>query len=96
MYVYYRQCYKIMKPACVFPIEVELGITLDPSRQVSHDHDISSHDKPSLSHDTEGEHENTTVDDLLLPSLATPTDEPKPHPQSVVDDLLTLPQSSEP
>ena len=91
MYVYYRQCYKIMKPACVFPIEVELGITLDPSRQESHDQDPSSHEQ---SH--EGEHDNTTVDDLLLPSLAMPTDEPKPHPQSGIDDLLSLPQSSEP
>ncbi len=26
MYIYQRQCYKVLKPAAVFPIEVELGI----------------------------------------------------------------------
>lgn len=91
MYVYYRQCHKIMKPACVFPIEVELGINLDPSRYESHD-PVVSHDE---SHDVDKPDENGD-DDLLLPSLALPTDELTAHPQMGVDDLLSLPQTSEP
>ena len=26
MYVYHRQCYKVLKPAAVFPIEIQLGL----------------------------------------------------------------------
>lgn len=29
MYIYYRQCHRALKPAAVFPIEVELGINLE-------------------------------------------------------------------
>ena len=29
MYIYYRQCHRTLKPAAVFPIEVELGINLE-------------------------------------------------------------------
>ena len=32
MYIYYRQCYRSLKPAAVFPIEVELGVNLDVKR----------------------------------------------------------------
>ncbi|XP_064406147.1 PRKCA-binding protein-like isoform X2 [Halichondria panicea] len=88
MYVYYRQCHKIMTPACVFPIEVELGINLDPYR-------YESHDPPPVSPDI-NKPEDIGVDDLLLPSLATPTGDMKPHPPSSIDELLSLPQSSEP
>ena len=28
MYIYYRQCHRSLKPAAIFPIEVELGINL--------------------------------------------------------------------
>ncbi len=122
MYVYYRQCHKIMKPACVFPIEVELGINLDPNRYeshypishdeshdplpVSHDeshdplpishdesHDLISHDE---SHDVDKLDEDNSNGDLLLPSLALPTEELKPHSLIGIDDLLSLPQFSEP
>ena len=33
MYVYTWQCYKILKPAAIFPIEVQLGVDLLPSRK---------------------------------------------------------------
>ncbi len=78
-----------MTPACVFPIEVELGINLDPYRYESRDLPPVS---PDQSHNIDKPEEN-----LLLPSLATPTDEMKPpHPPTSIDDLLSLPQSSEP
>ncbi len=101
MYVYYRQCHKIMKPACVFPIEVELGINLDTGRYESHDLLPVSHDKShDESHDTEKPDKENGNDDLLLPSLALPTtDESYPHPPvgGGVDDLLSLsPQTNEP
>ena len=96
MYVYYRQCFKIFKPAAIFPIEVELGVSSDYTRQSSEP--TESHDYTTVSHDTshDDSSKDNSLDDLLLPSLALPPSESKPHPPSEVDDLLVQAHDFEP
>ena len=93
MYVYYRQCHRALKPAAIFPIEVELGF--DPLQSV-HDHHSESHDRAIESHDNtdSGSHDQKESKelsdnplDLLLPSV--------PLPPSSVSAPPTDPQESE-
>ena len=86
MYVYYRQCHRALKPAAIFPIEVELGF--DPLQSV-HDHHSESHDDTdSRSHDQKESKElSDNPLDLLLPSV--------PLPPSSVSTPPTDPQESE-
>ena len=79
MYVYYRQCHKSLKPAAVFPIEVELGIDL---QTLSSQYREGTHDVSSESHNqVEDEHPNSEENikseeellDLLLPDVPPPT-----------------------
>ena len=102
MYVYYRQCYRALKPAAIFPIEVELGF--DPMQSThygeshdidskSHDNDPGSHDAESESHDQKKEEElNDDQMDLLLPSVPLPpptSSAPPTDPQeSEIDRIL--------
>ena len=96
MYVYYRQCYKILKPAAIFPIEVELGVSSDYTRQSSES--TESRDYTTVSHDQSHDEpsKDTSLDDLLLPSLALPPSESKPHPPGEIDDLLVQSHDFEP
>ena len=95
MYVYYRQCHRALKPAAVFPIEVELGFDPMQSTQPpeSHDSDTRSHDIDSESHDQKKEEELTDDQmDLLLPSVPLPpssSSAPPTDPQeSEIDRIL--------
>ena len=64
MYIYYRQCYRSLKPAAIFPIEVELGINLkDPSKR--NEELVESHDFNDKSCDPEDQSQ-PPIDDLLL------------------------------
>ena len=100
MYVYYRQCHKALKPAAIFPIEVELGF--DPLQSV-HDQSSGSHDTADESHDSEGgsgdkkEEENKELNDdnsldLLLPSVPLPPSNQQAPPtdpqESEIDRIL--------
>ena len=95
MYVYYRQCYRALKPAAVFPIEVELGF--DPL-QSSHDNSSESHDTADGSYDhNDSEKEGKGIDDenpldLLLPSVPLPPSSPTAPPtdpqESEIDRIL--------
>ena len=93
MYVYYRQCYRALKPAAIFPIEVELGF--DPL-QSSHENPYESHDTAggsydngsesrdddSRSHDQKegmGGNDDNPLD-LLLPSVPLPPSGPSAPP----------------
>lgn len=81
MYVYYRQCHKALKPAAVFPIEVELGIDFNSQYlPEAHHFNSGSHDGSSTSHD-QGEDEPPASEetkaeenllDLLLPDVPAP------------------------
>ena len=93
MYVYYRQCHRALKPAAIFPIEVELGF--DPLQSVQ-EYQSESHDTPSESHDIDSESHDqkeakdvndNPLEDLLLPSV--------PLPPSTASAPPTDPQESE-
>ena len=74
--MYYRQCYKALKPAAVFPIEVELGINLGDSSKTSDytkddtTKDPSSDDMESEDQSAESKNQDSdtaaVVEDLLL------------------------------
>ena len=99
MYVYYRQCHKALKPAAIFPIEVELGF--DPLQSI-HDQSSGSHDTADESHDGGGgsgdqKEENKEPNDdnsldLLLPSVPLPPSTPQAPPtdpqESEIDRIL--------
>lgn len=84
MYIYYRQSYRSLKPAAVFPIEVELGIDLgiDAAKHSHHSEGPtgSSQDDPSSCSNSNG--------------VQTAASQPPPEGQSAasqlppVDDLL--------
>lgn len=77
MYIYYRQCHRYLKPAAVFPIEVELGIDLDASKRYYYGATEEPGDSiltPPAS-DSETKKDSTSTDKL---------DEPLP----AIDDLL--------
>ena len=100
MYVYYRQCYRALKPAAIFPIEVELGFDPLQSMHDQYERSIESSDKANESHgdeseshdNKEGEELNNDSLDLLLPSVPLPpssTSAPPTDPQeSEVDRIL--------
>ena len=99
MYVYYRQCHKALKPAAIFPIEVELGF--DPLQSI-HDQSSGSHDTTDESHGSGGgsgdqKEGNKEVNDdnsldLLLPSVPLPPSSPQAPPtdlqESEIDRIL--------
>lgn len=77
MYIYYRQCHRSLKPAAIFPIEVELEANLTGvSKRYYSDEPEQSHDSDGTTQqlDTGGKGsdskpvQDTTppVDDLLL------------------------------
>lgn len=89
MYIYYRQCYRSLKPAAIFPIEVELGINLEAySRNTDTDTDtVESLEPKEAKEEVEGQSLTTgqsstsqsEIDDLLL---------------DLGDDTLPLPLAS--
>lgn len=100
MYVYYRQCHKALKPAAIFPIEVELGF--DPLQSV-HDQSSGSNDAADESHDggdgsrdekedKEPELNDDNQLDLLLPSVPLPSSSSQAPPtdtqESEIDRIL--------
>ncbi len=74
MYIYYRQCYRALKPAAVFPIEVELGINPDVSKRYYYsateepgDASTAAATDSKTKEDTPSKDETLpAVDDLLL------------------------------
>lgn len=69
MYIYYRQCHRSLKPAAVFPIEVELGIDLDISRRYYHNEENTVEPQDDPDHKTTSDDSVSQlppVDDLLL------------------------------
>lgn len=75
MYIYHRQCHRSLKPAAVFPIEVELGIDIDISRRYYHDEEETTKEE-EYQDSNDNSNDNTSmaqeqsqlppVDDLLL------------------------------
>ena len=81
MYIYYRQSYRSIKPAAVFPIEVELGIHLqDPKRSLS----LESENSSSATSPA-----NPSTNDVGMNQMEHPTklDSPPPSIDSLLLDL---------
>jgi hypothetical protein len=82
MYIYYRQCHRSLKPAAVFPIEVELGIDVDISQRYSQN--AGGEEEKEYSDTISAEDQKAVadtlppVDDLLLDLGLTDTELPPP------------------
>ncbi len=89
MYIYYRQCHRTLKPAAVFPIEVELGINLGEYSRAGitgESHDVSNYDAGTRDQDNEQSQRSiqqddpALADDLLLDlGIAESVDIPAPR-----------------
>ena len=81
MYIYYRQCHRTLKPAAIFPIEVELGIDVDISNRYSR---AVEEEVEETKDEKAAAEELPPVDDLLL-DLGLTDDIPPPIQSTEVE-----------
>ena len=82
MYVYSRQSYKILKPACVFPIEVHLELENTPP--ILQDEDDIEEEK-----EKEKEKEQSPDKEVVL-TPGYPHEEKGEEEQIISDDLISI------
>ena len=82
--MYCRQSYKVLKPACVFPIEVELQLEDMPSIKAAHDDEL---DEDTLIQSKSNNNTNDSSDEEMLSSGY---EETQGKEEKVTDDLISI------